>query len=199
MVGVDSYIWVAAVPLTFVFTDMPNQPWYGSFNNSQLGKLPKKQNCVVLEALAKATQRYVLADSLCESSFKLCLLIMAVVAPPDCQAVVCSDSADAGECFVKDFALRWLALAWLCGIFAPLCTLPGGRVAFREFTGAEVLSECKRLVFFGLRLLWHRTSVKIFHRRTFMHLDSQKSWNLKLPPSQCPSGVFNLLLMVWIS
>lgn len=31
---------------------------------------------------------------------------MAVVAPPGCQAVVCADSADACECFVKEFALR---------------------------------------------------------------------------------------------
>lgn len=42
--------------------------------------------------------------------------------------LLCTDSVDKGVC------------PWLFGIFSPLCPLPAGHVAFREFTGAKVLS-----------------------------------------------------------
>lgn len=58
MIGLDCYIWVLAVPLTFASAFMPNEPWNGSLNKSSQLSQVSENKTVVLEAKINKLKLY---------------------------------------------------------------------------------------------------------------------------------------------
>lgn len=119
MIGLDCYLWVPAVPLTFASAFMPNEPWNRSLNKSSQSSKVSENKTVVLEAKINKLKVPIYVGRL--FTVEWWLLIMEAVVPPGCQAVVLVQIVQMLVIFFffsKEFALQWLALAWLRGIFA---------------------------------------------------------------------------------
>lgn len=85
--------------------------------------------------------------------------------------LLCPDSADREVC------------PWLFGIFAPLCTLSAGHVAFRYFTWAEVLSAGSGFVGYVCFHTNHGLNTELQ-----LNIKSMKNVKLNLPPSPYSSA-----------
>lgn len=102
-----------------------------------------------------------------------------------------SDTADACECFVKEFALQWLVLAWLRGIFAHciLCMVALWHLGNSQESNCFLKEPVGDLGW----LIWHLVSQSDHRTRLLCPLNPHSHQNLKAPPSPRALVVFGNL------